>query len=379
MFHECETPAGRVDALPAQVKVVFRGFCAYSCIRDGKKQFLASAMSNLREVAERAGVSLATASRVASGGARVRTETRERVELAMRDLLYVPPSRAVSPSGAIGVLVPEFGNPIFPALTQAMEACASEAGFATIICNTAGFVRRELDYVHMLLERSVDGMIFICAELNDVRGEHAHYAQLVERGAHLVFVNGDAATLDVTSVGVDERAAGRFATEHLLELGHRRVGFVAGTSWTSPTREKLLGRQDALRAAGLDPDGLVAHAEYTVEGGREALRELLADPAGPPTGVTCSNDLMAIGAIREAGSHGLRVPGDLSVVGFDGTEIAAWLDPALTTIAMPLEEIAAAAVNALLAPGANGGAARARSLFRPRLVPGRTTAPPSRA
>src|SRR5262245_3199412 len=216
-------------------------------------------MTTLRKVAERAGVSLATASRVASGAANVRTETRERVELAMRDLLYVAPSRAVSPSGAIGVLVPEFGNPIFPALTQAMEACASEAGFATIICNTAGHVRRELDYVHMLLERCVDGMIFICAELNDVRGEHAHYAQLVERGAHLVFVNGDAATLDVTSIGVDERAAGRLATEHLLELGHRRIGFVAGTSWTSPTREKLLGRQDALRAAGVDADALVAH------------------------------------------------------------------------------------------------------------------------
>jgi DNA-binding LacI/PurR family transcriptional regulator len=334
-------------------------------------------MTSLRQVAERAGVSLATASRVASGAANVRSETRERVERAMRDLLYVSPNRTAPPTGAIGVLVPEFANPIFPVLTQAMEACASEAGFATIICNTAGSVRRELDYVHMLLERSVGGMIFICAELNDVRGEHAHYAQLVELGAHLVFVNGDAATLDVTSVGVDERAAGRLATEHLIELGHRRIGFVAGTSWTSPTRDKLLGRQDALRAAGLDADGLVAHADYTVEGGREALRALLADPSGPPTGVTSSNDLMAIGAIREAAAHGLRVPGDLSVVGFDGTDISTWVEPVLTTIEQPIEDIAAAAVNALLGSTGNGGGARPRSVFRPRLRLGRTTAPPA--
>src|SRR5207237_10031246 len=114
--------------------------------------------------------------------------------------------RTAPPTGATGVLRPALDNPTFPALTQAMEACASAAGLATIICNTAGSVRRELDYVHMLLERSVGGMIFICAELNDVRGEHAHYAQLVELGAHLVFVNGDPATLDVTSIGGDDRA-----------------------------------------------------------------------------------------------------------------------------------------------------------------------------
>src|SRR5262249_55681266 len=104
-------------------------------------------MTSLRQVAQRAGVSVATASRVATGAANVRSETRERVERAMRDLLYVPPNRQAQPTGAIGLLVPEFTNPIFPALTNAMESCASEAGFATIICNTAGSVRRELDYV----------------------------------------------------------------------------------------------------------------------------------------------------------------------------------------------------------------------------------------
>ena len=127
--------------------------------------------ATLRDVADRAGVSVATASRVVSGSAAVRPATRDRVERAIRDLLYVPPGR-VEPSGAIGLLVPEFGNPVFAALAQAMETRATAAGFATILCNTAGSAMREVDYVHMLLERRVEGMVFICSEITDVRGEH---------------------------------------------------------------------------------------------------------------------------------------------------------------------------------------------------------------
>ena len=124
----------------------------------------------------------------------------------MRQLLYVPPAGETN-SGAIGLLLPEFENPA--AFAQAMETHASRAGLATILCNTAGEPLREVDYNHMLLERRVDGMVFISAEITDVRGEHSHYRQLLERGARLVFVNGGAESLDVTSVGVDERAAGR--------------------------------------------------------------------------------------------------------------------------------------------------------------------------
>jgi DNA-binding LacI/PurR family transcriptional regulator len=225
----------------------------------------------------------------------------------------------------------------------------------------------------MLLERRVGGMIFICSEINDVRAEHAHYPQLLEQGARLVFVNGDAVDLDITSIGVDERAAGRLETEHLLSLGHTRIGFVAGLSYTSPTRDKKLGREDALRAAGIDPNGLVAHADFTVEGGRIALRKLLRHPKGRPTGVICSNDLMAIGAIHEAWAHGLNVPRDLSVVGFDGTDLVNWVEPRLTTVAQPIPEIAAAAITVLAE--ANGSTAP-RYVFRPRLHSGATTAPP---
>src|SRR5918999_1402526 len=251
-------------------------------------------MANLRDVAARAGVSLATASRVVSGSDNVRPETRERVERAMRDLLYVPPGRGPQ-TGAIGLLVPELANPVFPALAQAMEVKATEGGLASILCNTAGSPNREVDYVHMLLERRVDGMIFISSEVTDLRSDHAHYLRLLDAGAKLVFVNGGSPALQVTSIGVDERAAGRLATEHLLSLGHAVVGFAAGPDFTLPTRDKRAGYEAAILEAGLEPeDELVAHAEFSVKGGREAARRLLAARTRP-TGVICSNDLMAIG------------------------------------------------------------------------------------
>ena len=333
-------------------------------------------MASLRDVADRAGVSVATASRVVTGSAGVREETRRRVERAMKELLYLPPGRTQE-TKALGLLVPEFGNPIFAALAQAMETRATAAGYVAILCNTAGSARRELEYVHMLLERGVDGMMFICGEATDVRGEHDHYGELHRRGARMVFVNGGPEQLDVTTVSVDERLAGRIATEHLIQLGHRRIGFVAGEPYAQPTREKLSGRNDALAAAGLDVNGHVAHDSFTVEGGRRALRRLLELASDErPTGVICSSDLMAIGALQEASATGLDVPGDLSIVGFDGTEAASWTQPALTTMEQPIDEIASTAVEAVRRLIAEPNSAQPNYVYRPRLRKGGTTASP---
>jgi DNA-binding LacI/PurR family transcriptional regulator len=330
-------------------------------------------MTSLRDVADHAGVSIATASRVATGSASVRAETRERVERAMRELLYVPRRRETA-TGAIGLLVPELGNPIFPALAEEMERRAAQEGLATILCNTAGSALREAEYVHMLLEHRVAGMIFISSEVTDLRSDHSHYARLLEAGAHLVFVNGGSERLDVTSVGVDERAAGRLATEHLLALGHTRIGFAAGEEHASPTREKAEGRIAALTAAGIDPKGLVAYTAFGVDGGRQAYRQLMGANGSSPTGIICSSDLMAIGVIREAGAHGIRVPEDLSVVGFDGIAAADWTEPVLTTVEQPIDEIATTAVEALCALMESPEQALPNYVFRPRLRVGGSSA-----
>ncbi len=304
-------------------------------------------MTTLRQVAERAGVSLATASRVATGSARVRSETRARVERAMRDLLYVRAGENHRPVGMIGLLVPQLTNPVFPALAQAMERRAMRLGLAPLLCNTGGSSTTEAEYVHMLLGRRVDGMIFISCEGADLNADHSHYALLLGKGAKLVCVNGAVETLSVPSVGVDERASGQLATEHLIALGHRRIGFVAGPSHYVPTALKGAGHRLALTVAGL-PEGPVAHAEFTVEGGSFALRKLLDAPAtSRPTGVICSNDLMAIGALLEARLQGVRVPKDLSIVGFDGIDATNWTQPTLTTVEQPIHDIAETAVDAL--------------------------------
>jgi DNA-binding LacI/PurR family transcriptional regulator len=264
----------------------------------------------------------------------------------MRQLLYVPPRRTAA--GVIGLLVPELSNPVFPALAQAMEVRATALGLASILCNTEGSPTAENEYVHMLLERRVAGMIFISCEIADLEADHAHYARLLDEGARLVFVNGAAGGLDVPSVGVDEHAAGRLATQHLIELGHRRIGFVAGPAQFLPTREKAAGREAALAEAGLDGEGLVVHQDFGVDGGRRALRRLLERPAHDrATAVICSSDLMAIGVLKEAAAASVRVPRDLSVVGFDGIDATTWTEPSLTTVEQPIDDIAETAVNAL--------------------------------
>jgi DNA-binding LacI/PurR family transcriptional regulator len=331
-------------------------------------------MSTLREVAKHAGVSVATASRVASGSTNVRAGTRARVERAMRELLYVHPARQPA-TGVIGLLVPELANPIFPALAQAIETRAAPSGLASILCNTQSAAYREVDYVHMLLDRGVEGMIFISCEMTNLSGEHGHYERLIAEGARLVFVNGSLAGIDVPSIGVDERTAGELATRHLLELGHELIGFVAGPEHYLPTQLKNGGRETALLAAGVEPDGLVAFEAFGVEGGRAALARLLERRHPPPTAVICGSDVMAIGVLQEAARRGLRVPQDLSVVGFDGPA-AEWTEPRLTTIEQPIAEIAETAVDALRRLIDDPLRPLPHFVFPPKLRVGDSTAPP---
>jgi DNA-binding LacI/PurR family transcriptional regulator len=332
-------------------------------------------MASLRDVAQRAGVSVATASRVANGSPAVRPDTRERVERAMRELLYVPDTPRAD-TGLIGVLVPELANPIFPALAAAIETRAAPRGLASILCNTTSAAFREIDYVHMLLDRGVEGMIFISCEMTNLRGEHGHYERLVEEGARIVFVNGATNALDVPSVGVDERAAGELATQHLISLGHSRIGFVAGPEHYLPTQLKAAGRATALAAAGIGDDFLVAYADFGLEGGGRALAELLERP-DPPTGVVCSSDVMAIGVLHEAARRGLVVPDDLSVVGFDGIEATKWSVPELTTIEQPIDLIAERAVDTLQRLIESPDDPHPNSYYRPTLRVRASTAAPA--
>ena len=263
----------------------------------------------------------------------------------MRELLYVPPGR-IPATGVIGLLLPNFENPIFPTIAQALQARTADIGYASILCTTESAAFREVEYVHMLLDRQVDGMIFVSCEMTNLSGQHDHYGRLVADGARIVFVNGALNRLDIPSVGVDERAAAELATQHLVDLGHTRIAFASGPEHYLPAREKEAGWRGMLAVHGIVSDGLIEHDEFDVDGGARAARKLLARH-DPPTAVICSNDLMAVGVLRTAERMGVRVPDDLSVVGFDGIEATSWTNPALTTIEQPIAEIAQTAVDTL--------------------------------
>ena len=325
-------------------------------------------MATLRDVAARAGVSVATASRVVSGSAPVRPETRDRVERAMRELLYVP-SGAPAATGTIGLVVPGLEDPVVPALVEALEAAATTAGLASFLCGSARSRDRAAEYAHMLLERRVDGIVFVSSAL---AAPDLGHARLLDRGARIVFVNGRPESVHAPAVQVDERAAGRLAAEHVVALGHAFVG-LARARGSGPGRRA--GWEAALLEAGLEPEEeLVADVAPTVDGGRAAATTLLGgDPR--PTAIVCVNDLVAVGVLREAVARGLRVPEELSVVGFDGVA-AAWTQPPLTTLEQPVDLIAETAVAALGRMIGQPDAELPDFVFRPRLRAGGTTAPP---
>lgn len=337
-------------------------------------------MPGLAEVAEAAGVSISTVSRVLNRRAGVNEETRRRVLQVLAEKPYSPRGLgALQRTGVLGLLIPELSNPVFPAFAEALETRAAARGYSTVLCNTRSASIREEEYVRMLLARGVEGMVFVSPEATDVRASHDHYRQLKDEGVHMVFVNGGMPSLEVPDVGVDEQASGYLATRHLVELGHQAIGFVSGPTRSMPSRLKAAGWAVALEEAGLRHDAeLVVHAPYGPAGGAAAMGRLL-DAARPPTAVICSSDMMALGAISEARRRGLSVPRDLSVVGFDDIPHAAYCTPALTTLAQPIAEIARAAVDGLLAdmendPAAPPGHGR---VFRPQLVVRDSTAPPT--
>lgn len=334
-------------------------------------------MPGLAEIAEAAGVSISTVSRVLNRRAGVNEETRRKVLRVLAEKPYSPRGLgALQRTGVLGLLIPELSNPVFPAFAEALETRAAGRGYSTVLCNTRSASIREEEYVRMLLARGVEGMVFVSPEATDVRASHDHYRQLKAEGVHMVFVNGGMPSLEVPDVGVDEQAAGYLATRHLAELGHRTIGFVSGPTRSMPARLKATGWAVALEEAGL-PHGveLIEHAPYGPAGGASAMGRLL--DGSRPTGVICSSDLMALGAISEARRRGLTVPRDLSVVGFDDIPLAAYCTPALTTLAQPILEIARAAVDGLLADMEGGPATvTAASVFRPRLVVRDSTAPP---
>jgi LacI family transcriptional regulator, repressor for deo operon, udp, cdd, tsx, nupC, and nupG len=301
----------------------------------------------LRHVAERAGVSEATVSRVVNDRPGVAEATRREVLRAMENLGYESTGLVrTATADAVGVVVPELDNPIFPAFAQELESRLARHGFMTLICSSTLEGIHEPDYLAALLDRGVAGLVIVSGLHADTTLDHSPYHRLAEQGVPLVLVNGAVDGLDGWCLSSDDIAAARLGVRHLVDLGHTCIGLATGPGRYLPAQRKLAGYRQGLEAAfGSADEDLAVESVDSVEGGHAAAVQLLQ--AGV-TGVLAGSDLMAIGAVRAVREQGLRVPDDISIVGYDDISLVSHTDPPLTTLRQPVRAIGAAATTALV-------------------------------
>ncbi len=304
-------------------------------------------MVSITEVAEHAGVSSTTVSHTLSGKRPVSPEVRDRVLESMSTLGYVPSrsaqNLALGNTRIIALVVPDIGNGYFAELAKGVEATAVERGYNVILCTTGFDHAREMQYLTMIRSRAVDGILYAAGAPPTDRELAALLGDLP-----LMFVDEEIPDTIFGSVVSDNYQGGRCVAEHLIGLGHRSavVLSVEGNPVTSERR--VAGFVDYWRAAGLS-DPLTGVGDYTEERGRSAIRpSLQALTTGSATAVFATNDLMAFGVINELRSVGIRVPEDVSVVGFDDSPAARYSYPGLTTVRQDVLGLGRTATDTLL-------------------------------
>jgi DNA-binding LacI/PurR family transcriptional regulator len=324
----------------------------------------------LADVARQAGVSEATVSRVLNGKPGISETTRAAVLTALDVIGYERPTNLRGRKARmVGLVVPELQNPIFPALAEVVAGALAQRGFNAVLCTRTGSMS-EAEYVEMLLERQVSGMIFAGGQYAEADAPHDHYIRLLQLRLPVVLVNAAADHLDFPRVSTDDAVAMQQAYSHLAYLGHERIGLILGPSDHVPSLRKLHAFEAICRKAGASAD-LVERTRFSLEGGHSAGTKLLARGA---TGVICASDPLALGAVRAARRAGLSVPDDLSVVGYDDSPLMACTEPPLTTVRQPIEAIGRAAVELLAGQIEGSSVAPEELYFEPEIVARGSTA-----
>jgi DNA-binding LacI/PurR family transcriptional regulator len=321
----------------------------------------------LAEVAGKVGVSEATVSRVLNGKPGVSEATRQAVLTALDVLGYERPTKLRGERARlVGLVLPELQNPIFPAFAEVVSEALAQQGFTPVLCTqTVGGVT-EADYIDLLLQHQVSGVIFAGGLYAQRDARHDHYRRLTERRLPTVLVNAAIEGLDFPRVACDDAVATEQAMGHLLSLGHTRIGLVLGPVDHVPSGRKL----DAARVVGatagiaLEPSQVV-HSMYSLETAQAAALRLLRTGV---TGIVCASDPMALGTIRAARRAGMRVPEDLSVVGYDDSALMNYTDPPLTTVRQPIEPMGRMATELLVAQITGAPVPHDELLFEPELI-----------
>lgn len=304
-------------------------------------------MATIRDVAERAQVSVATVSAVLNENKYVSPVLAERVRESIATLRYRPNGLARSlkqqRAHILGLVLSDITNPFFTTLVRAVEDTARGAGYTLLLGNTDEDVVKEEAYVELLRSRQVDGLILVASA-----GDHAYLPDLLAAGLPVVCVDRSLAILGADSVLTDNVAGAYQAVSHLIALGHRRIGIVTGLAGVTSTYQRLDGYHQALDAHGIAWDAtLVRAGNSRLDGGAARAAELLALPERP-TALFVTNNLMTIGAMRAIEDTGLRCPDDVALIGFDDFEWASVFRPRLTTVRQPVYEIGKAAARLLI-------------------------------
>ena len=302
---------------------------------------------NIKAVAHRARVSTATVSRTINGSDKVSPETAKRVNNAIAALNFVPNNNARAlgsgRSSLLGLIISDITNPFFPDLVKAFEDIALKQGKDVLITNTDYDPERTLHCVTRMLQRKVDGVAIMTSEMDD------HLTGLFRRRRiPVVFLDSGVPGPGISCVRIDYPAGVEMAMSHLTGIGHKRIAFISGPMNLTSARTRYRAFMDSSARDHLtaSPD-LLQEGNHRSDGGYEAMKRLLAAPVRP-TAVMCSNDMTAIGALGAISEAGLRVPHDISIVGFDDIKLSAYTSPALTTVRLPYADIARASVTALL-------------------------------
>ncbi|MFF6901670.1 LacI family DNA-binding transcriptional regulator [Streptomyces hydrogenans] len=329
----------------------------------------------LAQVAKKVGVSEATVSRVLNGKSGVSEATRQSVLTALDVLGYERPTQLRGERARlVGLVLPELQNPIFPAFAEVIGGALAQQGLTPVLCTQTKGGVSEADYVDLLLQQQVSGVVFAGGLFAQADAPHDHYHQLHERNIPVVLINASIEGLDFPCVSCDDAVAVEQAWRHLASLGHERIGLLLGPADHVPSRRKLSAARAAAEAAGTPlADERVVHSIFSLEGGRAAANRLLEQGV---TGIVCASDPLALGAIRAARRRGLSVPGDVSVVGFDDSAFMNCTEPPLSTVRQPIEAMGRAAVDLLIAQVQGTRQHSGELLFEPELVVRGSTAPP---
>lgn len=305
------------------------------------------AAATMKDVAQKANVSTATVSRALMNPDKVSQSTRNKVEKAALEVGYFPQSlgrnNRRNESKTILVIVPDICDPFFGEIIRGIEITAAEQGYLVLIGDCAHQNQQEKTFIDLIITKQIDGMLLL--------GSRLPFDASIEEQRNLppmVMANEFAPELELPTVHIDNLTAAFNAVNYLHELGHQRIGCIAGPEEMPLCHYRLQGYVQALRRCGITVDPhYIARGNFTYEAGANALEQLLALPK-PPTAIFCHSDIMALGALSLAKRRGLKVPDDLSIIGFDNISLAEFCDPPLTTISQPRFDIGREAMLLLL-------------------------------